>query len=190
MIENVFIHPSAIVETDKIGEGSKIWAFVHILNNVKIGKEANICDHCFIEGGVKIGDYVTIKCGVWLWDGVSIGNNVFIGPSVNFTNDLYPRSKNVEYKKLNTFLKDGCSIGANSTILAGLTIGNYSMVGAGSVVTDDVNDFELVYGNPAVHKGYMCKCGKKLYFFKTKEVRCECGSEYTIGDNNHVTLKV
>lgn len=186
MTNNIYIHPTSIVDTKMVGEGSRIWAFVHILDNVEIGKDANICDHCFIEGGVKIGNNVTIKCGVWMWDGVLVGNNVFIGPSVTFTNDLYPRSKNINYTKLNIVLSDGCSIGANSTILAGLTIGKYAMVGAGSVVTKDVGDYELVYGNPAVHKGFICKCGKKLNF-NTREGVCECGLEYIIDDNKHVT---
>lgn len=172
MKNDFFIHPSAIVDTKKIGNGSKIWAFVHILEGVEIGDEVNICDHCFIENGVKIGNRVTIKCGVWLWDGVLIEDDVFVGPSVVFTNDLYPRSKNINYKKKETILEKGCSIGANSTILAGVRIGKYAMVGAGSVVTKDVGDYELVYGNPLQQKGFVCKCGEKLNF--TNDL-CECG---------------
>lgn len=183
----VFIHTSAIVETDKIGEGSNIWAFVHILAGAKIGKNANICDHCFIENNVYIGDDVTIKCGVWIWNGVSIENKVFIGPNVTFTNDLLPRSKNKNYDKKETILMDGSSIGANSTILAGLKIGKYAMVGAGSVVTKDVSDFELVYGNPAIHKGYVCKCGEKLVLNKD-EVVCLCGLKYK--KNNGILVLV
>lgn len=174
MNNNIYIHPSAIVDTKSIGDGSKIWAFVHILNDVEIGEDSNICDHCFIENGVKIGNNVTIKCGVWLWDGISVGNNVFIGPSVTFTNDLYPRSKNINYQKKETVLEDGCSIGANSTILAGIRIGKYAMVGAGSVVTKDVGDYELVYGNPAKQNGYICKCGEKMEF-NNGEADCRCG---------------
>jgi acetyltransferase-like isoleucine patch superfamily enzyme len=181
-MNNVTIHQSAIVESDKIGEGSKVWAFVHILKDVFIGKNANICDHCFLENGVKIGDNVTVKCGVWLWDGVEVEDNVFIGPSVAFTNDLFPRSKNVNYDKKSTLLKEGCSIGANSTILAGVTIGKYAMVGAGSMVTKNVSDFELVYGNPILNKGYVCKCGKKLEFISLKSI-CSCGLKYLISNN-------
>jgi len=182
MKKNIFIHPSAIVETNDIGEGSKIWAFVHVLNGVEIGREANICDHCFIENGVKIGNYVTIKCGVWLWDGVTVGDNVFIGPSVTFTNDLFPRSKNKNYQKKETILENGCSIGANSTILAGIKIGKHAMIGAGSVVTKDVRDYELVYGNPAKQNGYICKCGKKLKLDNEK-ANCECGLCFKKEDN-------
>lgn len=174
---DIYIHPSSVVDTIKIGNDSKIWAFVHILKDVKIGKNVNICDHCFIENGVSIGDDVTIKCGVWLWNGVLVGNNVFIGPNVTFTNDLYPRSKNINYINKKTILHDGCSIGANSTILAGVKIGKNAMVGAGSVVTKNVGDYELVYGNPAIYKGYVCKCGEKIDFVN-EESKCKCGLSF------------
>jgi len=158
---NIYIHPSAIVDTKDIGDESRIWAFVHILKGAKIGKNANICDNCFIENEVLIGDDVTVKCGVYIWDGVTIEDKVFVGPGVTFTNDLFPRSKNKKYKQEKTLLREGCSIGANATILAGVTIGKYAMVGAGSVVTKDVADYELVYGNPAEHKGSVNEDGKK-----------------------------
>jgi acetyltransferase-like isoleucine patch superfamily enzyme len=182
MKKDVLIHKSSIVETSKIGVGSSIWAFVHILNDVEIGKNVNICDHCFIENGVRIGDDVTIKCGVWIWDGILIKNKVFVGPSVTFTNDLYPRSKNKKYEKRDTILEEGCSIGASSTILAGIKIGKYSMIGAGSVVTKDVGDHELIYGNPARKTGYICKCGKKLDFDLNNICRCSCGLKYSLNE--------
>lgn len=178
-----YIHPTAIVDTKNIGEGSRIWAFVHVLDNVIIGKNANICDHCFIESGVVVGDNVTIKCGVWLWDGVVIKDNVFVGPSVVFTNDLYPRSKNKNFIKKETILKDGCSIGANSTLIAGISVGKFAMIGAGSVVTKDVNDYELVYGNPAVFRNYICKCGEKMSFKKNRFF-CKCGLKYIKNGNS------
>lgn len=174
-----FIHEKAIVDSTKIGEDTKIWAFVHILSGAVIGKNANICDHCFIENNVTIGDDVTIKCGVWIWDGVSIGNKVFIGPSVVFTNDLFPRSKNKDYVKKNTILKDGCSLGANATILAGVTIGKGAMVGAGSVVTKDIPDFGLVYGNPSRFISYICDCNEKFNIGKEGDrYICQCGKKY------------
>lgn len=176
-MKNVLIHPAAIIETLNIGEGSKIWAFVHILENVVIGRNCNICDHCFIESGACIGDNVTVKCGVWIWDGVKIFNNVFIGPNVTFTNDLYPRSKNSNFIKKETILEEGCSIGANSTLLAGVKIGKYSMVGAGSVVSKNVGDYELVFGVPAQKKGYLCVCGHKM-IFDQDTYTCECGLSY------------
>lgn len=185
MKNNIKIHKSAIIETKNIGNRSSIWAFVHILKDVEIGEDVNICDHCFIENGVKIGNKVTIKCGVWLWDGVLVEDNVFIGPSVVFTNDLYPRSKNVDYQNIKTVLMEGCSVGANSTILAGVNVGKHSMIGAGSVVTKDVGNYELVYGNPAKHQGYVCKCGSKLIFDK-KNSLCKCGLKYRFNSVNNI----
>ncbi len=161
-MKNYFVHKNAIVETKNIGEGSRIWAFVHILPEAIIGKSANICDHCFIENKVIIGDNVTIKCGVYLWDGITIEDSVMIGPAAAFTNDRYPRSKNINYKQEEIFLRKGSSIGANATILAGVTVGEYALVGAGSVVTTDVPSYALVYGNPANIRGWVCECGNKL----------------------------
>lgn len=157
-----FIHPSAIVDTKNIGESTRIWAFVHVLKGAKIGGNCNICDHCYIEQGVVLGNNVTVKCGVYLWDGVHVEDNVMIGPNVVFTNDIRPRSKNINYKKVNTHIKKGASLGANSTILAGVTIGKYAMTGIASVVTRDVPDYALVYGNPAKIKGWVDEHGNKL----------------------------
>jgi len=170
-------HEKSLVETDEIGEGTRIWAFVHILEGARIGRNANICDHCFIEDGVEIGDDVTLKCGVYLWKGIKVENKVFVGPAAVFTNDLKPRSKNVEFKLETTLIKEGSSIGANATILAGKTIGRYSMIGAGSVVTKDVPDYALVYGNPAIIKGYICECGNKMVF-GGNAFNCDCGKSY------------
>lgn len=155
-----FVHKQAIVKTKSIGKGTKIWAFCNILKGAKIGKNCNICDGCFIEGKVIIGDNVTIKNGVYLWDGIKIEDSVFIGPNATFANDKYPRSKNTEYKQDNIIVKKGASIGANATILPAVTIGEYAMVGAGSVVTKNVDDYALVYGNPAKVKDKVEKSGK------------------------------
>jgi len=143
------IHQSAICESTNIGEGTKIWAFVHILPGAKIGTDCNICDFVFIENLVEVGDRTTIKSGVQLYDGVTIGSDVFIGPNVTFTNDKYPVSKNVNFDLLKTSVGNGASIGANSTILPGIKIGEKAVIGAGSVVTSDVPAGTTVVGNPA-----------------------------------------
>jgi acetyltransferase-like isoleucine patch superfamily enzyme len=143
------IHESAICESQKVGEGTRIWAFVHILPEARIGKDCNICDFVFIENEVAIGDRTTIKSGVQIWDGVTIGSDVFVGPNVTFTNDKYPVSNNKDFKLLNTIIEDGVSIGANSTILPGVRVGFKAVIGAGSVVTKDVLPNTTVFGNPA-----------------------------------------
>ena len=157
-----YVHPAAIVDTTDVGAGTTIWAFVHVLNDVRIGADCNICDHCFVENGVVLGDNVTLKCGVYLWTGITAEDNVFIGPNVVFTNDIRPRSKNKEAVFSATLLKHGCSLGANSTILAGVTVGRYALTGIASVVTRDVKDYALVYGNPARQHGWIDEQGQKL----------------------------
>lgn len=143
-----FKHPQSLVESPQIGSGTRIWAFTHVLPGAVIGSECNICDHVFIENDVVIGNRVTVKCGVQLWDGLRVGDDVFIGPNATFTNDMFPRSKG-NFKLLETHVEAGASIGANATILPGLTIGEKAMVAAGSVVTKDVPPRALVRGNPA-----------------------------------------
>lgn len=150
-----FIHSNAIVESQKIGYGTRIWAFAHILPGAVIGKECNFCDHTFVENDVTIGDRVTVKSGVQLWDGISVEDDVFIGPNVAFTNDRFPRSKQYPKEFLRTTIRRNASIGANATILPGITIGQYAMVGAGAVVTKDVPPYAIVVGNPARISGYV-----------------------------------
>lgn len=172
-MSNYFLHPQALVETSHIGDNSYIWAFVHILKGAKIGKNVNICDHCFVEDRVIIGDNVTIKSGVYIWNSITIEDDVHIGASVTFTNDVYPRSKNHNWIEDKTLIKKGSSLGANATILPKITIGKYAMIGAGSVVTKDIPDFAIAYGNPAKIKGYICVCGKKMVFQKDF-FNCSC----------------
>ena len=132
-----------------IPESTNVWQFCVILPKAQIGENCNICSHCLIENDVTIGDNVTIKSGVQLWDGITIEDNVFVGANVTFTNDKYPRSKAADWQCLPTVVKKGASIGAGSTILCGITIGENAMIGAGSVVTKDVPAGELWVGNPA-----------------------------------------
>ena len=150
----MFIHPKAIADSTEIGQGTKIWAFAHVLTGAVLGRDCNICDGVFIEGNTIIGDRVTIKCGVQVWSGVRLEDDVFIGPNATFTNDLFPRSKDHSKPILETRVCTGASIGANATILPGITIGRRAMVGAGAVVTKSVPPFAKVVGNPARIVGY------------------------------------
>lgn len=153
------IHPLSDVQTQNIGDGSRIWQFCVVLPEAVIGRHCNVCANVLIENDVIVGDNVTIKSGVQLWDGVRIEDNVFIGPNVAFTNDLVPRSKVYPKSLLRTIIKKGASIGANSTIVAGHTIGEYAFIGAGSVVTKDIPANTVWYGNPARQKGYITNDG-------------------------------
>jgi acetyltransferase-like isoleucine patch superfamily enzyme len=171
------IHPQALVDPGAvIGTGTRVWAFAHVCVGAVIGDDCNLCDHTFFEKGVRLGHRVTIKCGVYLWDGVTLEDDVFVGPCVAFTNDLRPRSKKYPDKFSETRLRQGCSIGANATLLP-VTIGRWAMVAAGSVVTRDVPDFALVRGSPARHAGWVCRCGEKLNF-KTSSAACVCGRHF------------
>lgn len=152
------IHQFSDVKSKDIGENTNIWQFCVVSEKARIGSNCNICANVLIENDVVIGDNVTVKSGVQLWDGVTLESNVFIGPNVTFTNDLIPRSK-VHIKFLKTLVKEGASIGANSTVIAGLTIGRYAFIGAGSVVTKNIPNNTIWYGNPAQHKGYVTNAG-------------------------------
>jgi len=152
---NNLIHESAICESVRVGNRTRIWAFAHVLPQAVIGEDCNICDHVFIENDVVIGDRVTIKSGVQLWDGVRLANDVFVGPNATFTNDKNPRSKQKPPAFLVTRVEEGASIGANATILPGITIGRSALIGAGSVVTSNVPPYAIVVGNPARISGYV-----------------------------------
>lgn len=143
------IHPLSDVKSTNIGENTNIWQFCVVFPEARIGTGCNICAYVLIENEVVVGNDVTVKSGVQLWDGVTLEDNVFVGPNVTFTNDLFPRSKNPDWKLSKTVVKKGASIGANATIICGITIGEGSMIGAGSVVTKDVPAGEIWVGNPA-----------------------------------------
>jgi len=144
-----FQHPNALVESDRIGAGTRIWAFAHVLSGAVIGADCNVCDQVFVENEVTVGDRVTIKCGVQLWNGVQLEDDVFVGPNVTFTNDPMPRSRQYLEEHPKTLVKEGASLGANATILPGITIGRHAMIGAGAVVTRSVPPYALVVGSPA-----------------------------------------
>ncbi|QGW80719.1 WxcM-like domain-containing protein [Variovorax paradoxus] len=150
-----FAHPNALCESTQIGSGTRVWAFAHVLPNARIGSDCNICDNVFVENDVVVGDRVTVKCGVQLWDGVVIEDDVFIGPNATFTNDLFPRSRQYPEAFGKTLIQAGASIGANATILPGITVGRNAMIGAGSVVTRSVPPNAIVVGNPARITGYV-----------------------------------
>lgn len=153
-MDDVFVHEQALCEADRVGAGTRIWAFAHVLPGARVGADCNICDSVFIEGGARVGDRVTIKPGVQLWDGVELEDDVFVGPNATFTNDPFPRSRAWldEYPK--TIVRSGASIGANATILPGIEVGQGAMVGAGAVVTRPVPPNAIVSGNPARIHGY------------------------------------
>lgn len=179
-----FIHPQALVESGAvIGTATRVWAFAHILPGAVIGNDCNICDHTFIEGKVRLGNRVTIKCGVYLWDGLVLEDDVFVGPCAAFTNDLRPRSRQYPDAFPATLLRQGCTIGANATILPGLTIGAWSMVGAGAVVTRDVPSFGLVVGSPARLKGWVCRCGRRLEKFVDDATNCACNRAFKLRED-------
>lgn len=151
----VFVHPQALCESTTIGEGTRVWAFAHVLPRARIGRDANICDHVFIENDVVVGDRVTIKSGVQLWDGLRVADDVFIGPNATFSNDKYPRSRQYQAQVMQTWIERGASIGGGAAILPGIRVGARAMVGAGSVVTQDVPAKAIVFGNPARIVGYV-----------------------------------
>jgi UDP-2-acetamido-3-amino-2,3-dideoxy-glucuronate N-acetyltransferase len=173
----VFVHPRGLCESDEVGPRTRIWAFAHVMKGAKVGSDCNVCDHAFIETGASVGNHVTIKNAVQIWDKVTIEDEVFLGPNMIFTNDINPRVafKNSPDKFLTTRVERGVSIGANATIVCGITLGTNAFVGAGAVVIRDVPAYALMVGNPARQIGWMCACAHKL----PESLRCnECGRQY------------
>ena len=188
--------PSSIIETDCIGEGTDVYAFTHVMRGAVIGRNCSIGEHCFIESGVKIGDNVVIKNGCLIWEGVTIWDDVFLGPGVILTNDKYPRSTRMKESpprhedKLwmqKTVIKRGATLGAGAIVVAGVEIGVYASVGAGSVVTKSVGSHALIVGNPARQIGWVCECGMKL-FFENDNAKCgDCRKKYRL-EEEHISL--
>lgn len=179
------IHPKSDVLSKNIGEGTYIWQYSIVLPGAIIGKNCNINAHCFIEDDVKIGDNVTVKCGVYLWNGMTIDDDVFIGPAATFINDKNPRSKSYMDHYVGARLLKGASIGANATIMGGISIGKYAMIGAGSVVTRNVPDYTLWQGNPARQVAFVCDCGYKL----KEDLSCSNCNSYFVKDNSNIVKK-
>lgn len=189
--KDLFIHPQALVESDSIGQGTRIWAFAHVMQGAQLGAGCNICDHVFIETGAIVGNHVTVKNGVAIWDGVTIEDYVFLGPNCVLTNDLNPRAnrRKSRVELLETRIGANASIGANATIVCGVTIGRGAFIGAGTVVVRSIPDFALVVGNPARQTGWMCVCGQKLRLAVTAPKHtassCRaCGREYLVKESD------
>ena len=180
-----FKHKTALVgKKAKIGEKTRVWAFTNIQDGATIGAGCNICDGCFVESGVTIGNYVTLKNGVAVFQGITLEDDVFCGANCSFINDRYPRSHREDAWALEkTLIKKGVTIGTNATILCGITVGEYAVIGAGSVVTKDVAAYSIVLGNPAHLKGYACRCGRTL----KEDLKCVCGFKYRL-DNRQLSL--
>ncbi|MBB2481630.1 N-acetyltransferase [Bacillus sp. APMAM] len=187
--EEYFCHATAEVHPlSKIGKGTKIWNNVQIRENSCIGNNCTISKDVYIDEGVVIGDYCKVQNGVSIYKGVIVHDKVFLGPHMVFTNDLFPRATNTNWKVTQTIIKEGASIGANATIVCGNTIGEYSMVAAGSVVTKDVPENALVAGNPAKIIGYVCNCGERLLKTNSHTYKCvSCNKDIKITSNMEET---
>jgi acetyltransferase-like isoleucine patch superfamily enzyme len=178
---SVFIHPLALCESDDVGPRTRIWAFAHVLPGARIGADCNVCDHAFVEGEAVVGNAVTIKNNVLLWDGVTVEDEAFLGPNAVFTNDFRPRAASKKGREawLSTLVRHGATIGANATVVCGVTVGRWAFVGAGAVVIADVPDHALVVGNPARRIGWACRCGERL----PDDLSCgACGRAYRLTD--------
>jgi len=187
-MKSVFVHPQALVEADTIGEGTRIWAFSHVMSGARVGKNCNIGEHCFVEGGAQIGDNTTVKNGNMVWEGVTLEEGVFVGPHVFFTNDLYPRSPRLpeardRYADKRNWLqptrvKCGATLGVGAVILPGITVGEYALVAAGACLTKDVPPYGLVKGAPARLCGWVCRCGQPVRFRGARATCKACGRRF------------
>jgi acetyltransferase-like isoleucine patch superfamily enzyme len=185
------IHPTAIVESAHIGQGTNIWAFTHVLDGASIGSDCNIGDHCYIEDGALVGDRVTVKNGNSIWAGITLAEGVFVGPGVVFTNDRHPRSPRLgvtgsRYDDASAWLVPtlvgrGATLGAGAVVLAGVTIGEFAFVAAAALVTRDVRAHALVAGQPARQSGWVCRCARRLDVREDGSGICpQCGSVFAL----------
>ena len=198
----VHVHPSALCESERVGPGTRIWAFAHVMEGATIGRECNIGDHAFVEAGARIGDRVTVKNGVLIWEGVEIEDEAFIGPGVVFSNDRHPRSPRMtmpavteRYRErerwlLSTRVCQGASIGAGAIVLPGVTLGAHCMIGAGAIVAHDVLPHRLVVGGHpdrvARAAGWVCACGVPLQEAGECQWKCPCGLTYVEDDSGRL----
>jgi len=175
---DVYVHPTALCESERVGDGTRVWAFAHVLPGAIIGRNCNLCDHTFVDTGAVVGNSVTVKNGIAIWDKVVIEDNVFLGPNVAFTNDMRPRAalKKDPSEFLATLVERGATVGANATIICGVRIGRSAFVAAGATVTKDVPSHALVMGTPARRMGWVCECGQTL----PGDLACECGRRYQL----------
>ena len=171
---SIRVHPQGLCESDSVGAGTRVWAFAHVLAGAVVGRDCNICDHAFIEGGAVLGDRVTVKNAVLVWDGVTVEDDVFLGPAVVFTNDLRPRRNDNPFTPVPTVVRRGASLGASVTVVCGTEIGEYAFAAAGSVITSDVPAYAWVAGVPATVRGFVCSCGAPL----GEDLVCSCGLRY------------
>ncbi len=183
---SVQVHAAALCETQDVGPRTRIWAFAHLLAGASVGADCNICDHVFIEGRARLGDRVTVKNASLIWDGVDIADDVFIGPRVTFTNDLRPRIgfSLPPDQFVPTVVRRGATLGANVTVVCGVTIGEHAFVGAGAVVVDDVAAHALVVGVPAHPVGWACVCGSSIAAGQA----CSCGRRYRATEEGGLAL--
>ncbi len=183
-MSDVFVHADGRCESDRVGAGTRVWAFAHVLSGATIGRDCNVCDGVFVEGGVVVGDRVTIKNQVMLFDGVRIEDDVFLGPGVIFTNDLNPRAFIARHgaELLPTLVRRGATLGAGAVVVCGTVIGEYAFVGAGTVVARDVPANAFVVGNPGRVIGWACRCGSRL----PDDLACTCGLRWALADESLV----
>ncbi|HET9051070.1 MAG TPA: acyltransferase [Candidatus Dormibacteraeota bacterium] len=181
--DGVFVHPHGLCESDAVGPGTRVWGFAHVMEGAVVGSGCNVGAHAFIESGARLGDRVTVKNGVAVWDGVTVEDDVFLGPFAVFTNDMRPRAaiRRPRHELLPTLVRRGATVGANATVLCGVTIGEHAFVAAGAVVTRDVPAHALVRGNPARRAGWACECGEAL----DGALGCAaCGRRYRLEDGD------